>query len=182
MRCAPSKWKGLVTTPTVRMPCSRTARAITGAAPVPVPPPMPAVMNTMWLPESWSRISSSASSAAARPTSGRAPAPSPWVMVLPSWTLRSVSQAASACASVLQDDELDPLEMRGDHVVHGIAAGAADADDRDLRLQLVRDGQTRLMVICYSSTEWPTVFGSGHDADRGQVAGRPILKRLRNSL
>ena len=52
MRCAPSKWNGLVTTPTVRMPCSRAARAITGAAPVPVPPPMPAVMNTMWLPES----------------------------------------------------------------------------------------------------------------------------------
>src|SRR5258708_704425 len=34
IRCWPSKWKGLVTTPTVRMPCSRAARAITGAAPV----------------------------------------------------------------------------------------------------------------------------------------------------
>ncbi len=31
--------------------CSRAARAITGAAPVPVPPPMPAVMNTMCEPE-----------------------------------------------------------------------------------------------------------------------------------
>ena len=41
-------------------------------------------------------------------------------------------------------DELDPLEMRGDHVVHGVAAGAADADDRDLRLELVRDGQTQV--------------------------------------
>jgi hypothetical protein len=29
MRCVPSKWKGLVTTPTVRMPCSR-ARPMTG--------------------------------------------------------------------------------------------------------------------------------------------------------
>ena len=47
---APSKWNGLVTTPTVRMPCSRAARAMTGAAPVPVPPPMPAVMNTMCAP------------------------------------------------------------------------------------------------------------------------------------
>ena len=108
IRCAPSKWKGLVTTATVRIPCSRTARAITGAAPVPVPPPMPAVMNTMWLPESWSRISSSASSAAARPTSGRAPAPRPWVMVLPSCTLRSVRPAASACASVLQETNSTP--------------------------------------------------------------------------
>ena len=32
------------------MPISRAARATTGAAPVPVPPPMPAVMNTMCEP------------------------------------------------------------------------------------------------------------------------------------
>ena len=47
MRRVPSNWNGLVTTPTVRMPISRAARAMTGAAPVPVPPPMPAVTNTM---------------------------------------------------------------------------------------------------------------------------------------
>ena len=40
--------------------------------------------------------------------------------------------------------ELDTLEVRGDHVVHGIAAGAAHADHRDLRLELVRDGQTQV--------------------------------------
>ena len=51
MRCAPSKWKGLVTTPTVRMPCSRAARAMIGAAPVPVPPPMPAVTKIMCDPD-----------------------------------------------------------------------------------------------------------------------------------
>ena len=34
------KSKGLVTTPTVKMPISRATRATTGAAPVPVPPPM----------------------------------------------------------------------------------------------------------------------------------------------
>ncbi len=43
MRRWPSKWKGLVTTPTVRMPLLRAACATIGAAPVPVPPPMPAV-------------------------------------------------------------------------------------------------------------------------------------------
>ena len=37
-------------------------------------------------------------------------------------------------------------------------------------------GKLRLMVICFSSTGWPTVFGSGHDADRGQVSGRAIRK------
>ena len=46
----PSNSNGLVTTATVRMSCSRAVRAITGAAPVPVPPPSPAVMNTMSAP------------------------------------------------------------------------------------------------------------------------------------
>ena len=50
IRRPPSKWNGLVTTPTVRMPISRAALAMTGAAPVPVPPPMPAVTNTIWAP------------------------------------------------------------------------------------------------------------------------------------
>src|SRR5258707_306099 len=50
MRRWPSKWKGLVTTPMVRMPSSRAVLAIMGAAPVPVPPPMPAVTNTMCAP------------------------------------------------------------------------------------------------------------------------------------
>ena len=36
-----------MTTPTVSTPSSLAARAITGAAPVPVPPPMPAVIKTM---------------------------------------------------------------------------------------------------------------------------------------
>ena len=40
-----------VTTPTVRMPSSLATRAMTGAAPVPVPPPMPAVTNTMCAPD-----------------------------------------------------------------------------------------------------------------------------------
>ena len=84
IRLAPSNWNGLVTTPTVSMPCSRAIRAITGAAPVPVPPPMPAAMNSMCEPCNCSLSSSMASSAAARPMSGREPAPSPWVMLIPS--------------------------------------------------------------------------------------------------
>ena len=35
------------------------------------------------------------------------------------------------------DDEIDPLQSGRDHVVDGIAAGAADAEHRDPRLQLV---------------------------------------------
>src|SRR5215472_9510027 len=104
----PSKWNGLVTTPTVRMPSSRATLAITGAAPVPVPPPMPAVTNTMWAPERWSRISSIASSAAARPTSGCEPAPSPSVTCTPIWMMRSAFDMVSACASVLATTKSQP--------------------------------------------------------------------------
>ena len=72
MRRLPSNSNGLVTTPTVRMPISLATRAITGAAPVPVPPPMPAVMNTMCAPSIASRMWSIASSAAALPAFGLA--------------------------------------------------------------------------------------------------------------
>ena len=50
VRCLPSKANGLVTTPTVSAPQSRAICAMTGAAPVPVPPPMPAVTKTMSAP------------------------------------------------------------------------------------------------------------------------------------
>ena len=73
-------------------------RAITGAAPVPVPPPMPAVMNTMCAPSSISRTRPSASSAAALPLSGLPPAPRP---LSPSWISERAVERLSACASVL---------------------------------------------------------------------------------
>ncbi len=76
-------------------------RAITEAAPVPVPPPMPAAMNTMWQPDTAARISSSASSAAASPISGLEPAPRPSVRLLPSCMRTSALEATNACASVL---------------------------------------------------------------------------------
>jgi hypothetical protein len=72
MRRVPSNRNGLVTTPTVRMPLSRAALAITGAAPVPVPPPMPAAMNTMLQPSSARSISSTS----LRPRRGRSRAAS----------------------------------------------------------------------------------------------------------
>ena len=100
-RRAPSNANGLVTTPTVRMPLSRAALAMTGAAPVPVPPPMPAAMKHMCAPSRARSISSMVSSAAARPISGREPAPRPWVILRPSWIRRSDVEVLSACASVL---------------------------------------------------------------------------------
>ena len=108
MRLGPSNSKGFVTTPTVRMPFSRAALAITGAAPVPVPPPMPAVMKTMLQSVNSARTSSIDSSAACLPISGLEPAPRPAVRLVPSWILRGASEWASACPSVLATRKSTP--------------------------------------------------------------------------
>jgi len=79
LRRFPSKWKGRVTTATTSAPASFAILARIGEAPVPVPPPMPAVMKTMSVPSKRTRASSWDSSAAFSPTSGLAPAPSPRV-------------------------------------------------------------------------------------------------------
>ena len=83
-RLRPSKSNGRVTTPTVKMPLAFSSLAISGAAPVPVPPPMPAVMKTMCAPPKAFSTSSMLSSAAARPVSGSVPAPKPSVRAPPS--------------------------------------------------------------------------------------------------
>ena len=100
-RRLPSKEKGRVTTPMVKTPSERAMSATTGAAPVPVPPPSPAVMKTMSVSFRASSISARWSSAACRPTSGSEPAPSPRVKERPMSILRSASDSKSAWASVL---------------------------------------------------------------------------------
>ena len=95
-----SKRNGFVTTPTVSAPCSFAIRAMTGAAPVPVPPPMPQVTNTMSAPLRAAEISSELSSAAFSPTSGCAPAPSPLVSFSPICISVGALQSCNACLSV----------------------------------------------------------------------------------
>src|SRR5215208_2963939 len=82
-RLRPSKAKGRVTTPTVSAPESLAILATTGAAPVPVPPPLPAVTKTMSAPRIASSISALFSSAASIPIFGSAPAPRPRVIFSP---------------------------------------------------------------------------------------------------
>ncbi|MNL12181.1 hypothetical protein D3C87_1330430 [compost metagenome] len=108
-RRAPSKSNGLLTTPTVRMPISLATCATIGAAPVPVPPPMPAVMKTMCAPRRESAICSRACSAQLRPTSGLAPAPRP---VLPSCSTRDAVERLSAWASVFMQMNSTPCTPR----------------------------------------------------------------------
>ena len=108
MRFWPSNGKGLVTTATVRTPISRAICATTGMAPVPVPPPMPAVMKSMSVPSMMSWMRSRSSIAAWRPISGLAPAPSPLVMLWPMCSTVWACMAFSACASVLAQMKSTP--------------------------------------------------------------------------
>ena len=81
----PSNSKGMVTIPTVRMSISLAILAMMGAAPVPVPPPIPAVINTILVfDDNMVRISSRLSTADCSPISGLAPAPKPSVKCTPS--------------------------------------------------------------------------------------------------
>ena len=77
------KAKGFVTIATVRISSSLATSAIIGAAPVPVPPPIPAVMNSMSVSSKTCLIFSLDSNAASLPLSGSAPAPRPFVALSP---------------------------------------------------------------------------------------------------
>ena len=104
-----SNLNGLLTTATVRMPSSLATSATTGAAPVPVPPPMPAVIKTISAPLRSSARRSRSSIAAARPISGFAPAPNPLVMLLPICRVLAAPKPSRACASVLTAMKSTPL-------------------------------------------------------------------------
>ena len=109
LRRLPSKLNGLVTTPIVRAPCSLASSATTGAAPEPVPPPRPAVMNTMSESTSASAILSRSSSAARWPIDASPPAPRPRVILSPMRILCGASDWSSAWASVLQAMNSTPI-------------------------------------------------------------------------
>ena len=79
----PSKLNGRVTIHTVNIPSSLQILATTGAAPVPVPPPIPAVTNTRSDPATIDETASLSCIIAFLPISGFAPAPNPLVKSFP---------------------------------------------------------------------------------------------------
>ena len=83
----PSQVNGFVTKAIVKMPKSLATCATIGAAPVPVPPPIPAVMNTISAPSRAFVISSLTSIAAFSPVDGSPPEPKPFVVAVPSCNL-----------------------------------------------------------------------------------------------
>ena len=105
----PSNLKGFVTTPTVRMPISLAIFAIIGAAPVPVPPPIPHVTKIISDPAMNFSRSSRFSSADFWPTSGFPPAPRPFVSFSPICILVSALLLARACLSVFTAMKVTPF-------------------------------------------------------------------------
>ena len=131
-RFLPSKPNGLVTTPTVSAPQSRAICAMTGAAPVPVPPPMPAVTNTMSAPEMRSAMLLHALLGRAAPDLGvraRAEALGQRVAEL---DLVGRHVGLERLHVGVGDHELDAVEVAADHGVDRVAAAATDTDDEDL--------------------------------------------------
>mmetsp|Transcript_8233 Transcript_8233/g.24718 ORF Transcript_8233/g.24718 Transcript_8233/m.24718 type:complete len:257 (-) Transcript_8233:1202-1972(-) len=110
MRLFPSNANGLVTIATVKAPLSFATSDTTGAAPDPVPPPIPEVTKQRSAPDTIAAISSRDSSAASLPTSGSPPAPRPRVTEAP--MLRTCAPLAferpRACASVLMAQNSTP--------------------------------------------------------------------------
>ena len=91
--------------PIVSIPIFLATLATTGADPVPVPPPMLAVMNTIFVPSLSRRsMSSMFFSASERPISGLPPAPSP----SPNSIFVGTGEGASDLLSVLQTASVTP--------------------------------------------------------------------------
>jgi hypothetical protein len=90
----------LVTTATVSASSSLASEAITGAAPVPVPPPRPGGDEDHVGALQQFDDASVFSSAAWRPISGLEPAPRPLVILAPSCSLLGTWHAESAWMSV----------------------------------------------------------------------------------
>ena len=137
-RRRPSKPNGRVTTPMVSAPSARAISATTGAPPVPVPPPSPAVTKTMSAPLSTSSISSRVVLGGLAADLGVG-AGAEAAGELAADVELDVGVAHQQRLRVGVDgDELDALEADLDHPVDGVDAAAADADDLDDRQVVLR--------------------------------------------
>jgi len=96
-----SKLNGFVTIHTVSIPIFFAILAITGAAPVPVHPPIPDVIKIISVSCKTALISISLSSADFLPISGFAQAQRPFVRFSQIFTFESERHFAKSCASVL---------------------------------------------------------------------------------
>ena len=136
-RLFPSKRNGFVTTPTVRAPVDLAMSATTGAPPVPVPPPIPAVTNTMSAPSSAATISIALLEGGGAPHLGVRPRAEAARRAPAELDLDARPVRRERLHVRVGRDELDALEAAGDHRVDRVAAAASDADHLDPRAVLL---------------------------------------------
>ena len=161
-RRRPSKVNGRVTTPMVSAPSERAMLATTGAPPVPVPPPSPAVTKTMSAPLRTSSISSRVVLGGLAADLGVG-AGAEAAGELAADVELDVGVAHQQRLRVGVDrDELDALEADLDHPVDGVDAAAADADDLDDREVVLR---------CCHDAGLPLVFTSVRGVHDGRTSG-----------
>ena len=147
-RRRPSNENGFVTTPIVRAPIDFAIFATTGAPPVPVPPPSPAVTKTMSAPRK--RLLDLLGVILGSPT-----------------THLGVGACAESASELATDveldvgvahqqrlgvgvdrDELHTPQAEVDHAVDGVDAAAADADDLDHREVVLVLAHAGLRLCC----------------------------------
>ena len=132
-RRRPSNENGRVTTPMVSAPSAFATSAMTGAAPVPVPPPLPAVMNTMSAPVQ-RLLDLVAVILGGLPTDlGIAAGPEAARELAPDVELDVGIAHQQRLRVGVDRDELDALQAGVDHAVDRVDAATADADDLDDR-------------------------------------------------
>ncbi len=131
MRRTPSNWNGLVTTPTVRMPISRAARAMTGAAPVPVPPPMPAVTKHHMRAREMIADFFDHLFGGGAPDFGLRAGAEAFGHLQAHLDDAFGARGGERLSVGIGDDEIDADKAGDDHIVDGVAARSADAAHHD---------------------------------------------------
>ena len=130
-RLRPSNPNGRVTTPIVSAPRPFAISATTGAPPVPVPPPSPAVMKTMSAPLRISSISSRVLVSGGAPHLGVGAGAEPAGRLAADVELHLGIRHQQRLGVGVDGDELDAPEACLDHPVHRVHTAAADPDDLD---------------------------------------------------
>ena len=142
-RRRPSKPNGRVTTPMVSAPSCFAISATTGAPPVPVPPPLPAVMNTMSAPFSTSSISCAVLLRGLATDLGIGAGAEPARELAADVELHVGVGEQQRLRVGVDRDELHALQPGVDHAVDRVAPAAADPDDLDHREVVLRSAEHR---------------------------------------
>ena len=134
MRLRPSNANGLVTTATVSAPDSRASSATTGAAPVPVPPPMPrGDEHEVGAVEDHREIFARLFGGFAAEVRVRARTEAAREVRCRCARVFAVLRCAQRLHVGVDGVEVDAGEPGFDHAVDGVAAAAAEAEDFDRR-------------------------------------------------